>query len=70
MTSFKNIENIFFQNFSEPSYLNDPVGGYQPIQNDAVHFLDITNRGLIPGLSPNTKANDFWTRINQQASKN
>lgn len=52
--------------FSEPSHQNDPVEGFQPIQNDAVHFLDITNEGLIPGLSPNKKANDLWASIDQQ----
>lgn len=53
--------------FSLPSYQNDPVEGFLPIQNDKIHYLDITNDGLTIGLEPYEKAIEFWNSIEQRA---
>lgn len=54
-------------NDREPSHQNDPVTGFQPVQNDAIHYLDINNDGLTTGLRPHQKAIDFWTKIEKKA---
>lgn len=57
--------------YSEPSYQNDPIDGFKPIQmNDidgAIHFLDINNDGLKIGLRPHEKVINFWTNIEKRA---
>ncbi|KAJ6641664.1 Esterase B1, partial [Pseudolycoriella hygida] len=35
----------------------------KPLENDLVHFIDITNQGLIAALGPNKKFLDFWSDI-------
>ncbi|XP_055308597.1 esterase B1-like [Sitodiplosis mosellana] len=56
-----------FVKYGEPSYQNDLIRSFQPVQNGSVHFLDINNDGLKIGLRPNEKAFDFWAYIEQQA---
>lgn len=52
--------------FSEPTHCDEPVAGFLPIQNDQVHFLDVNSDGLIPGINPNQKAMELWSRIEQR----
>lgn len=48
---------------SEPVHNGDPIPEFQPIQDDQVHFLDVTNEGPKAGVNPNQEANELWTRI-------
>lgn len=57
--------NMFFSLFSEPSHQNDPIEGFQPIEEGKINFLDIINDGLYPGLDPNREANHFWADIEE-----
>lgn len=41
--------------------------GFKPIQNVEINFLDITNGGLKPGMSPNARAMEFWSNIDRRA---
>lgn len=43
--------------------------GFKPIQNGEINFLDITNKGLMPGVNPNGKAMDFWMNIEKRMQK-
>lgn len=52
--------------FSELAHEGDPIDSIQPIENGVIHFLDVTNNGLMVGQAPNQKANDLWTRISQR----
>lgn len=52
--------------FSELTHGDDPIDSIQPIENGVIHFLDVTNKGLILGQAPNQKANDLWARISQR----
>lgn len=45
-----------------PTPNNEPIT-FEPIQKDLVHFVDITNEGLIPALGPHKKFMDFWTDL-------
>lgn len=40
--------------------------GFQPIQNVEINFMDITNEGLKPGISPNARAMKFWSNIDKR----
>lgn len=53
-------------NCSDPTHDGNPVDGFLPIQDDRVHFVDVTNDGLKPGINPNQAANEMWTQIEQQ----
>lgn len=52
---------------SEPTYQNDPVHGFWPVENDKAHYLDIKNGGLTTGVGPNQKAFELWESIEQRA---
>lgn len=52
--------------FSEPSHMGDPVDSFRPIEYGIINFMDVTNKGLIPGQAPNQMANDLWTKISQR----
>lgn len=52
--------------FREPTNDKDPTGGFLPVLRDRVHFLDVTNDELRPGVDPNQQANQFWADIEQQ----
>lgn len=54
---------------SEPTHNNDLVDGCLPIQNDRVHYLDVTNDGLKVGVNPNHEANELWDQIEQQITQ-
>lgn len=54
---------LFHYHFSKPTHEDDPVSGFQPIENGTIHFLDINNEGLIPGLDPNKYVRHLWARI-------
>lgn len=60
--------NVFKICFSEPTHNGEPTTGFLPIQNDQVNFLDVTNDGLKMGVNVNQRANEFWARIEEQAS--
>lgn len=55
---------------SVPSYQNDPIDGFRPIQHnnaDGFHFVDVNNNGLAIGVKPNEKVITFWTNIEHRA---
>lgn len=43
--------------------------GLKPIQNVEINFLDITNEGLRPEMSPNARAMEFWSNIDKRVRK-
>lgn len=49
-------------NYRNPTPNNEPIT-FKSIQNDLIHFVDITNDGLIPALGPHKKFTDFWADI-------
>ncbi len=56
---------FFFFSFiltRNPTPNNQPIA-FKPIHKKEVHFVDITNDGLIPALGPHKKFIDFWTDI-------
>lgn len=55
--------------YSTPTYQNDPASGFEAVENDEVHYLDITNHGFTTGIGPNQKAFDFWASIEQRAKQ-
>lgn len=54
---------------SNPVHNGEPVKEFLPIQGNKVHFLDVTEDGLKPGLNPNRAANEMWARIEEQVYK-
>lgn len=56
--------------YSDPTHNDDPVAGFYPIQNDKIHFLDITNDGPKPGVNPNEKSYELWANIERQIRQN
>lgn len=52
---------------SEPSYEDDPISGSQPVKNGVIHFLDITNEGIMSGLDPNKSTYELWASIEERA---
>lgn len=66
---FEKCSNTFSKRscyFSELAHEGEPIDSIHPIEHDVIHFLDITNNGLVTGLAPNQKANDLWARISQR----
>lgn len=59
--------NFHFQLISHSE--KSPSPGFKPIQNGEINFLDITNKGLMPGVNPNGKAMDFWMNIEKRMQK-
>lgn len=52
---------------SEPSYQDNPIKGFKPVQKSEIHFLHIGNDGLRTDLQPRKKAINLWENIEQQA---
>lgn len=52
--------------FSNPINNNDPIEEFKPIENNIIHFLDISNDGLTTGMGPHKKSMDFWQNIHQK----
>ncbi|XP_055310975.1 juvenile hormone esterase-like [Sitodiplosis mosellana] len=69
LQAIDHISKIFtnFAKYGKPTHQNDPLGGFQPVNNDEVHYLDITNGGLTTGVGPNQKAFELWASIEQRA---
>lgn len=57
----------FVLHFSEPTYQNDPIDEFLPVQNDRTHYLKIDNDGLSPGINVRQKYVDFWNNIKRKA---
>ncbi|XP_031624710.1 esterase B1-like isoform X2 [Contarinia nasturtii] len=66
-----NMTKIFtnFAKYSEISYQDDPINGFQPVKDSFIHFLDIRNDGLKTGRSPNKESFDFLASIEEKAYK-
>lgn len=47
-------------NCRKPTYKGDPIDGFNPVHQNEVNFLNITNEGLFLGISPNDKRMDFY----------
>lgn len=43
--------------------------GFQPVQNDEINFLDVTNKGFEPGMNPNQASNQLWKDLEQRIQK-
>lgn len=56
-----------FMHFSEPTYQNDPIDAFLPVESDRTHFLTIGNDGLSHGVNLRQKYVDFWSKIKQKA---
>lgn len=65
----KTILLYHFQSNSKPTHQNDPVSEFWPVKKDEVHYLDVTNRGLLTGIAPNKDAFELWASIEQRAMK-
>lgn len=52
--------------YSTPSKECDGIVGVQPTQNIKIPFIDITNEGLLTGLTLNQNATNFWTNMEQR----
>lgn len=52
--------------FSDPVVDGIPVDGFNPVRNDQVNYLDLTNGGVKFGVDPNGEANKLWASIEQQ----
>lgn len=53
--------------FSNPTYQNDPIAGFEPVENCEIPFLTKTNDGLSIGINPRQRTINFWNYIKQQA---
>lgn len=53
--------------YREPTYQNNPITGFKPVQQTDIHFLHIGNDGLKTDLQPRKEAISLWEEIEQQA---
>lgn len=53
--------------FSEPTYRNDPIDDFLPVQNDRTNYLKIDNDGLSTGINVRQKYVDFWMKMKRKA---
>lgn len=53
--------------YSEPTYRDNPIIGFKPVQNDDIHLLHIGNDGLKIDSLPRKEAISLWRSIEQQA---
>ncbi|XP_031635044.1 uncharacterized protein LOC116348265 [Contarinia nasturtii] len=69
LQAIDNISTIYtnLAKYGTPTYQNEPIEGFQSVQQDKVFFLDINNLGLTIGRRPNQIAFDFWESIEKRA---
>lgn len=60
---------IFGDIFSEPLNQNDTAREFQPVHNEKVHYLHISNDGLKTDGQPRREAIQLWRKIEQKAIK-
>ncbi|XP_031621135.1 uncharacterized protein LOC116339416 [Contarinia nasturtii] len=61
-----------FSNFAkhgEPTYRDELISGFQPVQSDVFNYLDISNKGLKLEINPREKAIEFWSQLKANAQK-
>lgn len=58
---------IHFIHFSEPTYENDPIDEFLPVESEHTHYLNIDNDGLTPEINLRQKYVDFWSEIKRKA---
>ncbi|XP_055301656.1 esterase B1-like [Sitodiplosis mosellana] len=71
LRAVENITKLFanFAKYGEPTYQQEPIAGFLPIDDDQVNFLDVTNDGLMPGVNPNQKAMEFWAHVEREVQE-
>lgn len=57
------MHGIIYFTYSHPTVDDEPVSGYEPIENHKIHYVRITNDGLFMDLSPKNESTAFWERI-------
>lgn len=57
----------FYNAFRKPTISGSLLADYKPIRENEVNFLDVTNDGLVIGISPNRRSNRFLSKIFAEA---
>lgn len=53
--------------FRQPTYKDELISGFGPLQSDTFDFLDISNKGLKLEKNPREKAIALWAQLNPNA---
>lgn len=55
--------------FSNPTYQDEPIAGFGPVQCFDINVLNITNHGLEIDINPRKLEVEFWDDLNRQVEK-